>query len=107
MGYTLSVDASQLRRLICHAPAHEGEAIVLEMRRTHAYWGARRIAFELARKAGRARTLGIGGLSLLGSRRGHRPHQPTVAPGDLEALGAGRAKELWQLASCMPRVSAA
>lgn len=26
------------------------EAIVLEMRRAHAYWGARRIAFELARK---------------------------------------------------------
>jgi transposase InsO family protein len=26
------------------------EAMVLEMRRSHAYWGARRIAFELARK---------------------------------------------------------
>src|SRR4030081_4088627 len=26
------------------------EAMVLEMRRAHAYWGARRIAFELARK---------------------------------------------------------
>lgn len=27
------------------------EAVVLEMRRAHPYWGARRIAFELARKA--------------------------------------------------------
>jgi hypothetical protein len=25
MGHTLSVDASQLLRLICHAPAHEGD----------------------------------------------------------------------------------
>lgn len=27
------------------------EAMILEMRRAHAYWGARRIAFELSRKA--------------------------------------------------------
>src|SRR5438094_1730691 len=40
-----------------HRPAHCShqtspamEAMVLEMRRAHAYWGARRIAFELARK---------------------------------------------------------
>ena len=40
-----------------HRPAHcphqtspAVEAMVLEMRRSHAYWGARRIAFELARK---------------------------------------------------------
>jgi transposase InsO family protein len=40
-----------------HRPAHSPhqtspavEAMVLEMRRAHAYWGARRIAFELARK---------------------------------------------------------
>ncbi|TMF04149.1 MAG: IS481 family transposase [Chloroflexi bacterium] len=40
-----------------HRPAHcphqtspAMEAMVLEMRRAHAYWGARRIAFELARK---------------------------------------------------------
>jgi len=40
-----------------HRPAHcphqippAVEAMVLEMRRAHAYWGARRIAFELARK---------------------------------------------------------
>ena len=40
-----------------HRPAHcphqtapGVEAMVLEMRRAHAYWGARRIAFELARK---------------------------------------------------------
>lgn len=40
-----------------HRPVHcphqmpaEVEVLVLEMRRAHAYWGARRIAFELARK---------------------------------------------------------
>jgi len=40
-----------------HRPAHcphqmpaAVEVLVLEMRRAHAYWGARRIAFELARK---------------------------------------------------------
>src|SRR5438874_3027342 len=33
-----------------HPMAPEVEAMVLEMRRAHAYWGARRIAFELARK---------------------------------------------------------
>ena len=40
-----------------HRPAHYPhqtppavEAMVLEMRRSHAYWGARRIAFELARE---------------------------------------------------------
>src|SRR6267378_2054436 len=40
-----------------HRPAHcphqmpaAVEVMVLEMRRAHAYWGARRIAFELARK---------------------------------------------------------
>jgi transposase InsO family protein len=36
-----------------HSPQQippEVEAMVLEMRRAHAYWGARRIAFELARK---------------------------------------------------------
>ena len=40
-----------------HRPAHcphqtppSVEAMVLEMRRSHPYWGARRIAFELARK---------------------------------------------------------
>jgi transposase InsO family protein len=40
-----------------HRPAHcphqlpaEVEVMVLEIRRAHAYWGARRIAFELARK---------------------------------------------------------
>ena len=40
-----------------HQPAHcphqtspAVEAMVLEMRRAHSYWGARRIAFELARK---------------------------------------------------------
>ncbi len=40
-----------------HRPAHSPrqtspvvEAMVLEMRRSHPYWGARRIAFELARK---------------------------------------------------------
>jgi len=40
-----------------HRPAHcphqtppEVEALVLEMRRSHPYWGGRRIAFELARK---------------------------------------------------------
>src|SRR2546425_4523866 len=40
-----------------HRPAHcphqtspAVEAMVLEMRRAHSYWGARRIAFELARK---------------------------------------------------------
>lgn len=33
-----------------HQTPPEVEAMVLEMRRAHAYWGARRIAFELARK---------------------------------------------------------
>ena len=40
-----------------HRPAHcphqiaaAIEVMVLEMRRAHAYWGARRIAFELRRK---------------------------------------------------------
>jgi transposase InsO family protein len=33
-----------------HQTAPAVEAIVLEMRRAHAYWGARRIAFELGRK---------------------------------------------------------
>ena len=33
-----------------HQMPPEVEAIVLEMRRAHTYWGARRIAFELARK---------------------------------------------------------
>jgi homeodomain-containing protein len=33
-----------------HQMAAEVEAMVLEMRRAHPYWGARRIAFELARK---------------------------------------------------------
>jgi transposase InsO family protein len=33
-----------------HQTPPEVEAVVLEMRRAHAYWGARRIAFELARK---------------------------------------------------------
>src|SRR5690349_13943847 len=33
-----------------HQIAPAVEALVLEMRRAHAYWGARRIAFELARK---------------------------------------------------------
>src|SRR6266705_3698355 len=122
MRYTPSADASHLRRLTCHAPAHEGgecdsaevqgvlavigdgrtvgevardwgisrrtmhrwlaryegdgleglnnrshrpaqsphqmppavEAMVLEMRRTHSYWGARRIAFELRKRVERA-----------------------------------------------------
>src|SRR5438270_2482102 len=33
-----------------HQMSPEVEVMVLEMRRAHAYWGARRIAFELARK---------------------------------------------------------
>ena len=33
-----------------HQTPPEVEAMVLEMRRAHTYWGARRIAFELARK---------------------------------------------------------
>jgi transposase InsO family protein len=33
-----------------HQMAPEIEALVLEMRRAHPYWGARRIAFEVARK---------------------------------------------------------
>ncbi len=33
-----------------HQTPPEVEAVLLEMRRAHAYWGARRIAFELARK---------------------------------------------------------
>ena len=33
-----------------HQMAPEVEVMVLEMRRSHPYWGARRIAFELARK---------------------------------------------------------
>ena len=33
-----------------HQISPEVEVMVLEMRRAHAYWGARRIAFELARK---------------------------------------------------------
>ena len=33
-----------------HQTSPAMEAMVLEMRRAHAYWGARRIAFELARK---------------------------------------------------------
>lgn len=33
-----------------HQTPAEVEARVLEMRRAHSYWGARRIAFELARK---------------------------------------------------------
>ena len=33
-----------------HQMSAEVEVMVLEMRRAHAYWGARRIAFELARK---------------------------------------------------------
>ena len=33
-----------------HQTPSEVEAVLLEMRRAHAYWGARRIAFELARK---------------------------------------------------------
>jgi transposase InsO family protein len=33
-----------------HQTAPEVEAVLLEMRRAHPYWGARRIAFELARK---------------------------------------------------------
>src|SRR5437879_4207507 len=33
-----------------HQMPPEVEAMVLEMRRAHAYWGARRIAFELTRK---------------------------------------------------------
>lgn len=33
-----------------HQTSPAVEAMVLEMRRAHAYWGARRIAFELARK---------------------------------------------------------
>jgi len=35
-----------------HQMPPEVEAMVLEMRRSHAYWGARRIAFELTRKHG-------------------------------------------------------
>src|SRR3989442_5651962 len=38
-------------RCICpHQTPAQVEAVLLEMRRAHAYWGARRIAFELARK---------------------------------------------------------
>ncbi|TMB88799.1 MAG: IS481 family transposase [Chloroflexi bacterium] len=33
-----------------HQTPAQVEAVLLEMRRAHAYWGARRIAFELARK---------------------------------------------------------
>jgi transposase len=33
-----------------HQTPAEVEAVLLEMRRAHPYWGARRIAFELARK---------------------------------------------------------
>ena len=33
-----------------HQMPPEVEAMVLEMRRSHPYWGARRIAFELVRK---------------------------------------------------------
>jgi len=33
-----------------HQMPAEAEVMVLEMRRAHAYWGARRIAFEMARK---------------------------------------------------------
>ena len=33
-----------------HQTPPEVEAVLLEMRRAHPYWGARRIAFELARK---------------------------------------------------------
>src|SRR5437899_11862967 len=39
------------RRAHCpHQTSPAVEAMVLEMRRAHSYWGARRIAFELARK---------------------------------------------------------
>src|SRR5713226_6416314 len=57
-----------------HRPAHcphqtspAIEAMVLEMRRAHSYWGARRIAFELARKhhhVVQARLMGTKGLPL-------------------------------------------
>jgi len=48
----------------------EIEVIVLELRRAHRYSGA---------------------------RRRHRPGQAPPPQGDLEALGAGRALELWQM----------
>jgi len=55
-----------------HQMAPDVEAMVLEMRRAHAYWGARRIAFELARKHIQ-RALRVGDLSLPGAGGGHRP----------------------------------
>src|SRR5207245_7603069 len=71
-----------------HQTPPEVEAVVLEMRRAHPYWAARRIAFELARKRSPAVALRVSRLSLSGSVRGHRPQQPTPAAGALEALGA-------------------
>src|SRR5207248_3763914 len=62
-----------------HQMPPEVEAMVLEMRRSHAYWGARRIAFELTRKQ-----------RFQVSRRGHRPYGSPPPARDLEALGASR-----------------
>jgi transposase len=67
------------------------EARVLEMRRSHPYWGARRIAFELARKRVELAPSESAVYPLPGPSCGHRPHQPTAASGNLEALGAGGA----------------
>jgi transposase-like protein len=44
------------------------EAMVLEMRRAHPYWGARRIAYELARKGVRRRRL-IGSMTAARTRQ--------------------------------------
>ena len=78
-----------------HRPAHcphqmpaAIEAMVLEMRRSHPYWGGHRIAYELEKKGVEPAAVGVGSLSLHGPGSGHRPHQSPPAPGDLETMGA-------------------
>ena len=67
------------------------EALVLELRRAHPYWGARRIVIELARKKGRSAAFGARGLPGAGPGRGDRPGSPAPPQAGLEALGARRA----------------
>src|SRR5256885_17179635 len=52
-----SAESLHRLRLMLDTPAHDQmlavvEAKVLEMRRAHPYWGAHRLALELARKGG-------------------------------------------------------
>src|SRR5467141_782565 len=78
-----------------HRPAHcphqmsaAVEAQLLEMRRAKPYWGARRLALELARKGVQPAPSKSAILPLVGASWGHRPAAAAATQGDLEALGA-------------------